>query len=149
MGSVGDRLRDERERLGLNQTAFGAIGGVQKQAQLKYEKGERFPDAGYLAAVDRFGADVQYIVTGKRSAQALTEDEDRLITLFRAAPLAVKAATMAGLAAGGASATVGNSNSGSGAQQINSGSGAQQSFVNSPVGNVAAGDLIIGQGNKK
>lgn len=100
MDSIGERLREERERLGFNQTAFGAIGGVQKQAQLKYEKGERFPDASFLEAVSKVGADVQYIVTGQRSAQALTGDEEQLLTLFRAAPLAVKASALAGLAAG-------------------------------------------------
>lgn len=102
MSSIGERLREERERLGFNQTAFGAIGGVQKQAQLKYEKGERFPDAAYLDAAAKVGADVQYIITGVRSVAALSEDEEKLLRLFRAAPLAVKASTMAGLEAGGA-----------------------------------------------
>jgi transcriptional regulator with XRE-family HTH domain len=100
MSNCGERLREERERLGFNQTAFGAIGGVQKQAQLKYEKGERFPDAAYLAAAAKIGADVQYIITGVRSSTALMPDEQELLRLFRAAPLAVKATTVAGLAAG-------------------------------------------------
>lgn len=97
---IGERLREERERLGFTQPAFGTIGGVQKLAQLKYEKGERFPGADYLAAVAKLGADVQYIVTGVRGAAALTEEEEQLVTLFRKAPLAVKASTLAGLAAG-------------------------------------------------
>lgn len=105
MSNCGERLREERERLGFNQTAFGAIGGVQKQAQLKYEKGERFPDAAYLAAAATVGADVQYIITGLRAAAALTSDENELVRLFRAAPLAVKASTLAGLAAGAAVAS--------------------------------------------
>lgn len=100
MSSIGDRLREEREQLGFNQTAFGAVGGVQKQAQLRYEKGERFPGADYLAAVARVGADVQYIVTGIRSSGALSDDESELVARFRKAPLAVKASTLAGLAAG-------------------------------------------------
>lgn len=107
MSSIGDRLREEREQLGFNQTAFGAVGGVQKQAQLKYEKGERFPGADYLEAVAKVGADVQYIVTGVRCPGALSDDESELVARFRKAPLALRAATLAGLAAGAASASKG------------------------------------------
>lgn len=67
MSTIGERLREERERFGLNQTDFGLFGGVQKQAQLKYEKGERVPDAAYLAAIATLGADVLYIITGMRN----------------------------------------------------------------------------------
>lgn len=134
MSNCGERLREERDRLGFNQTAFGAIGGVQKQAQLKYEKGERFPDAAYLDAVAKVGADVQYIITGVRSSAALTTDEDELVRLFRAAPLAVKAATLAGLAAGGAPA--GNE-------------GVKQVFHGTVSGGVAARDIINNPGKTK
>lgn len=100
MSSIGERLREVREQLGFNQTAFGAIGGVQKQAQLKYEKNERSPDAGYLAAISKVGADVQYIVTGVSCPTALSDEESEVVSRFRKAPLAVKMATLAGLAAG-------------------------------------------------
>ncbi len=35
-------------------------------AQLKYEKGDRAPDADYLEAVAAKGVDVLYVLTGKR-----------------------------------------------------------------------------------
>jgi transcriptional regulator with XRE-family HTH domain len=66
MGTIGSRLREERERLKLSQPAFGELGGVQKQAQLKYEKDDRSPDATYLSAIAMAGADVLYILTGIR-----------------------------------------------------------------------------------
>lgn len=69
MSGIGDRLREERDRLGLSQAAFGEIGGVKANAQGNYEKGERFPDAGYLAAVSAVGVDVLYVVTGERKPQ--------------------------------------------------------------------------------
>ena len=47
MSGIGDRLREERERLRLSQGNFGEIGGVKANAQGKYESGERFPDAEY------------------------------------------------------------------------------------------------------
>ncbi|WP_434771130.1 helix-turn-helix domain-containing protein [Pseudomonas entomophila] len=64
--TIGDRLREERTRLGLNQTDFAAIPGVTKNSQLNYEKGERSPDATYLAAVAERGVDILYVVTGIR-----------------------------------------------------------------------------------
>lgn len=72
---IGSRLREERERLGLNQAELGTSGGVQKLAQLKYEKGDRAPDADYLEAVAAKGVDVLYVLTGKRvgaTAPAIT-----------------------------------------------------------------------------
>ncbi|MDD0973827.1 helix-turn-helix domain-containing protein [Pseudomonas fontis] len=102
--NIGDRLRQERERLGFSQSAFGAIGGVKKLAQLKYEQGERYPGADYLEAVAKVGADVLFIVTGSRSAELLSPEELELLDRFRAAPLAVKAATIAAVTAGSAKA---------------------------------------------
>jgi len=120
---------------------MAGLGGVAKRTYCNYESGDREPGAGFLFELSKVGVDVQYIVTGQRSSQALSHDEEQLISLFRAAPLAVKAATMAGLAAGGApQGSVNNTNSGD---------GAQQNFVNSSVGNVTTGDITIGRGNKK
>lgn len=102
MDNIGERLREERERLTFSQTALGAIGGVLKQAQLKYEKGERFPDAAYLNAIAKVGVDVLYIVTGTRSTTALTPDENELLERYRGAPIAVKAAAVAALIGGSA-----------------------------------------------
>ncbi|WP_238547108.1 XRE family transcriptional regulator [Pseudomonas sp. GM30] len=100
--NIGERLREERERLGYSQSAIGAVGGVKKLAQLKYEQGERFPGADYLAALAKIGVDTLYIVTGERSAGSLTADETELLERFRSAPLAVKAAAIAAVTAGSA-----------------------------------------------
>lgn len=90
MSTIGERLREERERLGLSQTAFGARGGVLKQAQLKYEQGTRMPDAAYLAAVAAHGVDVTYVLTGNRPispvatvGMVLTESERALVEHYR------------------------------------------------------------------
>ncbi|MCH0739020.1 transcriptional regulator [Pseudomonas aeruginosa] len=131
MKSIGERLREERERHGFNQSAFGAIGGVQKQAQLRYEKGDRTPDAAYLAAVAKVGADVQYIVTGERCVGSLTADEQSLLASFRDAPLAVKAAMLAAGVAGSAGTHS--------VQNIKKGVGQQ---FNGPVGTVTSGDVV-------
>ncbi|WP_440217229.1 hypothetical protein [Chromobacterium piscinae] len=98
--SIGERLREERERLGFTQPAFAGLAETTKKSQIDYEKDVTQPKAGYLAAITKVGADVQYIVTGMRSAQALTSDEQELLALFRAAPLEVKATIVAGLKGG-------------------------------------------------
>lgn len=83
MSTVGERLREERQRLGLSQDDFAARGGVQRRAQINYEKDERLPDAGYLAAIGHAGVDVLYVVMGIRAAAYLTPRESHLLTCYR------------------------------------------------------------------
>lgn len=77
---LGDRLREERERLGFNQTDFAALAGSTRKTQFNYESGERTPDAAYLAAISAAGADVSYLVTGKRFRK---EVNDKLLAALR------------------------------------------------------------------
>lgn len=65
--SFEERLKEERERLGLSQEKMGLVGGVQKRAQIHYEQGERAPDASYLGAIATAGVDVLYVLTGARA----------------------------------------------------------------------------------
>lgn len=84
---MGSRLREERERLRLSQAALGEIGRVRKQAQLKYEKGDRSPDADYLSAVAAAGVDVLYVLTGMRGENvASTPTELAYLRNCRALP---------------------------------------------------------------
>jgi len=69
--SFGDRLREERVRLRLNQTKFGELGGVSKKTQMLYESSERSPDATYLSAIADADVDVSYVLTGNRTPERL------------------------------------------------------------------------------
>lgn len=88
LSTIGERLREERELLGLSQPAFAEVGGVQKRAQINYEKDERYPDAAYLAAVAAAGVDVLYVLTGQHAGSAAVQsyaatiDGDRLGRVF-------------------------------------------------------------------
>jgi len=87
--SLGERLREERDRLGLKQEELGQIGGVNRNTQGKYEKSERSPDGDYLAKVSAVGVDVLYVVTGQRSTPsegALGDDESTLLNQYRSMP---------------------------------------------------------------
>lgn len=79
----GERLKQERQRLGMNQDDFAAVGGVKKRAQISYEKDERSPDAVYLCALLKIGVDVWYVMTGTVSAAVLNADESELVAGYR------------------------------------------------------------------
>ncbi|MGC6371877.1 helix-turn-helix domain-containing protein [Pseudomonas sp. K2I15] len=65
--NIGARLKAERVRLGYSQAALGKVGGVETNAQGRYENGVRFPRADYLALIAAAGIDVLFVITGKRS----------------------------------------------------------------------------------
>lgn len=99
--TIGDRLKVERLRLGMNQPDFAAVAGTTKKSQITYEKGV-MPDAAYLAAIAAVGADVLYIVTGQRSftpPPALKPDEAALLDNYRHSPKEAKDALKATSAA--------------------------------------------------
>lgn len=62
-----ERLKEERLRLTLSQTDFAKPCGVTKQAQIRYEKGERQPNSDYLQKAHELGVDVSYLLTGIHS----------------------------------------------------------------------------------
>ena len=73
--TIKDRLKEERGRLGFNQPDFAALAGRTKKTMIDYEKGTTCPDANFLAAIAAVGADVQYIVTGKRAISEAMESQ--------------------------------------------------------------------------
>jgi len=64
---MGERIRDERERLGLSQAALAPKLSVTRMTQVNYETGKRSPDGGYLSAFGAIGADIGYVLFGERS----------------------------------------------------------------------------------
>ncbi|MCA1199159.1 helix-turn-helix domain-containing protein [Sphingomonas sp. R647] len=83
LSDVGARLRSERERLGVNQEAFGLIGGVTRNSQATYEAGRRPCDASYLLSLLQQGIDVGFIITGTRASDQIAADEAELLDCFR------------------------------------------------------------------
>lgn len=76
---LGDRLRLERQRLGMGQAEFAALVGVSKTSQFNYESGERSPDAVYLAKAHEIGADTYFLLTG---ASRIKDDEYVVVARF-------------------------------------------------------------------
>lgn len=64
---IHERLRSERERLGLMQKEVATLVGLTPRVQVMYESGERHPDTRYLLKLQAGGFDVPYILTGERT----------------------------------------------------------------------------------
>ncbi|MBX9899144.1 MAG: helix-turn-helix transcriptional regulator [Burkholderiaceae bacterium] len=69
MNNFGQRLKEERERLGKTQADFAKAGGVGRTAQFNYEREERRPSSSYLSGIEALGADSLYIMTGNRQGK--------------------------------------------------------------------------------
>lgn len=67
MPLFGERILEERKRLGMNQEAVADRCDVTMRSQRNYEKGERHPDAAYLERLAAIGVDVLYVLTGRRA----------------------------------------------------------------------------------
>lgn len=66
MPGIGERIREERDRLKMTQAEFAEACGVKRTAQFNYETGNRLPDAAYLVAARGLGVDVEYVLFGSR-----------------------------------------------------------------------------------
>ena len=80
---LGQRLREERNRKGLNQQDFARLGGVSRNSQTEYETGKTPPNSDYLTALGMAGVDVAYVLTGRRPVGGLSAAEDDLVNWVR------------------------------------------------------------------
>ena len=95
--SVGNRLKEERKRLGLTQEAIGLACGVAKRTQILFEQDAHVPGGAYFAAADELGMDVTYVLVGRRDR--LTEADADLLDSWRNASAPARAAALAALGA--------------------------------------------------
>lgn len=125
---IAERLKEERERLGMSQTAFAALVGATRKTLFNWETGVASPSADALAEWAAHGLDALYVISGDRvgGVQSLTSDERQLLELFRSAPLAVKAAAVGALQGAASAAPTSQRASRGGVNQINTGPGAVQ-----------------------
>ena len=79
----GERLAEERLRLGLSQAQMAALGGVALRTYSNYETGISEPGVKILANWHEAGADAMYLVTGQHVSAFLSAEEDLLIAGMR------------------------------------------------------------------
>lgn len=76
----GERIKEERERLGFNQADFAALAEATRKTLFNWESGTASPNAAALAAWAQHGLDVLYVVTGERlSAQPAADPAEQVL----------------------------------------------------------------------
>jgi len=86
--SIGSRLREERERLGLSQEALAATLAISRRTQAAWEQGAQYPNAEALSRASAAGVDVLYVVTNQRSIpveSTLSDGERALLADYKRA----------------------------------------------------------------
>ncbi len=63
---IAERIAEERNRLGMSQEELGRATHSHRNTVRHYETGVRKPDPLFLASFENLGADVAYVLTGKR-----------------------------------------------------------------------------------
>lgn len=71
--TLGTRLKEAREALGLSQAGLAEKCGISLRAQLNFEKDRNLPGSAYLLALAELGVDVGYILLGTVCAQSPEE----------------------------------------------------------------------------
>lgn len=90
--SLGERLKQARKAIGLNQTEFGQRCGVSLNGQSNFERNANIPGGEYLQQAALLGVDVAYVLTGFSGARDHAESE--LLQRFRASSADVQGAVM-------------------------------------------------------
>lgn len=126
----GGRLKDARKELGISQSEAADLVGVSREHWGRCERGLGMPGGEVLAALANAGADVRYILTGKRDFDPppkLTPEEETMLDYFQQASReARKAALRALLSTTTEQPATGPSRTGGAHSQHNSGDNAVQ-----------------------
>ena len=78
---LGERLRDERERLGYTELQIAQLLGIPLEQYQAEERGEVDPGLFSMPRLDACGFDVLFIVTGTRNKPV--QEESQLLQRFR------------------------------------------------------------------
>lgn len=89
---IGQRLWQERTRLGLTQTDMAKRGGVVMRTYADYESGRSSPKAENLQQWAACGVDILFVVTGHATDSMLSPDEMMVLNYWRDSPDELRAA---------------------------------------------------------
>lgn len=120
----GERLKETRKSLGISQSEAADLVGVSREHWGRCERGLGMPGGEVLAALANEGADVRYILTGKRDFEPparLTSEEETMLEYFKEAPKAARRAALAALLGAAPGSGAGGTHSSSGAGAVHMG----------------------------
>jgi transcriptional regulator with XRE-family HTH domain len=90
MSTMGERLKEERERLKMTVLEFAEVAGAKKNTVIDWQKNVSSPPAAKLEALAKRGLDVLYVVTGVRAdaipvpkIEPMSKREQALIANYR------------------------------------------------------------------
>lgn len=76
MSTIGERLKEERERLRMTIPQFADAAGAKKNTVIDWQKDVSSPPGARLAALAEIGVDVNYVLTGvRRSVYEVIRDD--------------------------------------------------------------------------
>lgn len=81
--SYGERLKEERSRLGFSQKVLAEKAEIAYNTYSNYELGKRSPDADTLIKLWYLGIDIFYLLTNQKSVVAENYEERALLKMFR------------------------------------------------------------------
>ncbi len=79
---IGDRLREERVRLGMNQEVFADRCGISKGSLGGYERGQTPMNVVLLLILQDLKVDISYVLTGRRTDGSLGVADGHLIDML-------------------------------------------------------------------
>lgn len=82
--ALGQRIREERNRIRLSQIDFGKLADVSENTQTSYEKGRIPPKADYFIKLLQHNIDVSYLVTGQRSSGDFSFVDQKILGMVHA-----------------------------------------------------------------
>jgi len=77
---IGSRLRSERKRLGMTESAMAELGEVSLLTQQAHESGLHTPTALYLNRIGSAGVNIRYVVDGTYSGLSATGRDWVIVT---------------------------------------------------------------------
>lgn len=81
--NFGDRLEEERSRLGLKKGQMAEAGNVAPSTYTSYLQGDRIPDLNALVAWAKAGVDPLYVALGRRMPELLAPEEEMVLSGYR------------------------------------------------------------------
>lgn len=98
MDNFGQRLKNERERLGLTQKELAEAVSISYVTQSNYETGKRKPDTKYIASIATIGFDLKYLFTDTREENSPLAPEERVVLqCYREASPAIRKGCTCGI----------------------------------------------------
>lgn len=74
---IGQRIAEERRRLGLSQADFAKAVGVSISTQKRYEIGDASPGTNYLLSARKIGVDLNYLLDVEARCDEIVRDAYR------------------------------------------------------------------------